>query len=130
MAKGKKLGIWMDHNSAHFIEFPNGSTEHNIIESAFTSDSKQEALNRGEHLMHNKEQQKQAEYYKQIGEVIKNYNEVLLFGPTDARLELFNTLKANHHFENIKIEVQSADKMSETEKHNFVKDYFSTPIKK
>lgn len=120
----------MDHSSAHFIEFPNNSTEHRIIESAFTKENKQDALTRGEHLMHNKEQQKQSEYYKEIGEVIKNYNEVLLFGPTDARLELFNTLKANHHFENIKIEVQSADKMSDIEQHDFVKDYFSTPIKK
>ena len=130
MATGKKLGIWMDHNSAHIIEFPNGSTEQKIIESEFSQDSKQEALTRSEHIMHNKEQQKQSEYYKQIGEVIKNYNEVLLFGPTDARLELFNTLKANHHFENIKIEVQSADKMSDVEQRIFVKEYFSTPIKK
>ncbi|MCD6018781.1 MAG: hypothetical protein K0S53_1902 [Bacteroidetes bacterium] len=130
MAAGKKLGIWMDHASAHLIEFPNGSLEQRIIASTFDNESKQEALTRSEHIMHNKEHQKQSEYYKEIGEVIKNYNEVLLFGPTDARLELFNTLKANHHFENIKIEVQSADKMSDIEQHNFVKDYFSNTIKK
>jgi Lhr-like helicase len=130
MATVKKLGIWMDHNSAHFIEFPNNTTSNTIIESEFTKEKKLDALTRSEHIMHNKEQQKQSEYYKEIGEVIKNYNEVLLFGPTDARLELFNTLKANHHFENIKIEVQSADKMSPIEQQNFVKEYFSTPIKK
>ncbi|MES2565854.1 MAG: hypothetical protein V4565_03245 [Bacteroidota bacterium] len=130
MAIGKKLGIWMDHASAHFFEFPNGSTEHRVIESDFSKQDKEDALTRGEHLMHNKEQQKQALYYKEIGEVIKNYSEVLLFGPTDARLELFNTLKANHHFENIKIEVQSADKMSDIEQQNFVKEYFSNIIKK
>lgn len=120
----------MDHNSARFIEFPNGSTENIVIESQFPKETKQDALTKSENLMHNKEQQKQTAYYKEIGEVIKNYNEVLLFGPTDARLELFNTLKANHHFENIKIEVQSADKMTDTQQRNFVKNYFSNTIKK
>ncbi|MDF2449052.1 MAG: hypothetical protein K0R26_1556 [Bacteroidota bacterium] len=130
MATGKKLGIWLDHSRAHFIEFPNGNSNHHVIESEFTREAKQEALKRGEHTMNSKEQQKQSEFYKAIGEVIKNYNEVLLFGPSDARLELFNILKANHHFENIKIEVQSAEKMSESEQENFVNDYFCHTIKK
>ena len=39
--------------------------------------------------MHNKEQHEQSDYYKKLGETIKNYTEVLLFGPTDAKVELF-----------------------------------------
>lgn len=130
METGKKLGIWMDHASAHLIEYTQGVTKENIISSKFTHEDKEEVLNRSEHVMHNKEQGRQQAYYKEIGEAIKGYSEVILFGPTDARLELFNTLKTNQHFENIKIEVQSADKMNTSDQHSFVKEYFSTLIKK
>jgi stalled ribosome rescue protein Dom34 len=42
--------------------------------------------------MHQKEQHEQSDYYKKIGEAIKNYQEVLLFGPTNAKTELLNLL--------------------------------------
>ena len=60
-----------------------------------------------------------------IGEKILNFSEVILFGPTDAKVELFNILKANHNFENIKIDVQQADKMTDNQQHAFVRNHFS-----
>lgn len=82
-------------------------------------------INKSEKLMHNKENHEQADFYKKIGEVIRKYKEVIIFGPTKAKNELLNILKADHHFTNIKMEVLSADKMNENEQHKFVKDYFS-----
>ena len=67
----------------------------------------------------------QAEFYKQLSEIIKNYKEVLLFGPTDAKVELHNILKANHLFANIKIDVKQADKMTEHQEHAFVREHFA-----
>jgi len=55
-----------------------------------------------------------------------NYDEVLLFGPTDAKSELVNTIKDNHLFEKIKIEVKPADKMTEIEQHEFLKEFMNT----
>lgn len=75
--------------------------------------------------MHNKEQQKQGEYYKKIGEAIKSYDEIILFGPTDAKLELYNLIKEDQQFSKIKIEVQQADKMTENQEQAFVRDYFT-----
>ena len=75
--------------------------------------------------MHNKEQHKQSEYYKQLGEAIKNYEEVILFGPTEAKVELYNVLRADHQFAKIRIEVEQTDKMTENQEHAFVKAYFS-----
>ena len=92
-----KLGIWMDHSIAHLIEFSTDTFESKSIESAFTNQMKEDSLAKSEHIMHNKEQDKQQEFYKNIGDVIKDYEEVLLFGPTDAKKELFNILKADHH---------------------------------
>lgn len=75
--------------------------------------------------MHQGEQHKQAGYYKQLGEAIQNYESVLLFGPTDAKSELLNLLRKDHHFDDIKIEVQSAMEMPIKQEHAFVRDHFS-----
>ena len=125
MTTAKNLGIWMDHSSANLMELTIDPIETKTIESKFTHQAKEQSLSKSENLMHNKEQHQQSEYYKKLGEVIKNYEEVILFGPTDAKVELFNTLKADHHFEKIKIEIKQTDKMTENQQHAFVREYFS-----
>ena len=120
----KKIGIWMDHSMAHITEFDSEIKETKIITSDFTFQDKVETLQRSESGMHNKEQQKLSTYYKDLAQIIKNFDEVILFGPTDAKVELYNELKENHQFDAIKIEVSNTDKMSEKEQRNFVDDYF------
>lgn len=114
----------MDHANAHIMECSNDSMETKTISSKFTSQEKQQSLSKGETLMHNKEQQLQNSYYDQLGDIILNYETVVLFGPTDAKTELFNLLKADQRFEAVKIDVQPADKMTENQQHAFVKAYF------
>jgi hypothetical protein len=128
MTTAKYLGIWMDHASANLMEFSTDQIETKIIVSQFTHEEKEEVLFKGERHMHNKEQHGQAGYYKQLAEVIKNYEEVLLFGPTEAKVELHNTIKANPLFAHIKIEIKQADKMTENQQHAFVKEFFATRI--
>lgn len=125
MKTEKKLGIWMDHASAHIMEFTSNHIESKTIESKFTHQAKEFSLSKSENLMHNKEQHEQADYYKKVGDIIKNYKDVILFGPTDAKIELFNLLKSDSLFGKIKIEVQQADKLTENQQHAFVRDYFS-----
>jgi stalled ribosome rescue protein Dom34 len=124
MTPTKKLGIWMDHSSAQLIEYPIGPIEE-IITSKFTHEEKELSLTNSEHHMHNKEQHEQASFYKQLAQAIKNYEEVLLCGPTDAKQELYNILREDHLFENIKIDVEPADKLTENQLHAFVKAHFS-----
>jgi hypothetical protein len=126
MKTEKYVGIWMDHSIANVMEFTANPIETRTIESKFTHEVKEESLSKSENLMHNKEQHQQSEYYKKLGAIIKNYSGVLLFGPTDAKVELFNILKADHHFEKIKIEMKQADKMTENQQHAFVREYFSS----
>lgn len=115
----------MDHSNAHVMQFSSETTEPTNIDSAFTHEAKEESLGKSEHIMHNKEQQQQAAYYKSIGDVIKNYDEVLLFGPTTAKNELANLLKADHHFDNIKVSVENAEKMTGNQMEAFVREYFA-----
>jgi hypothetical protein len=124
MKTKKNIGIWMDHSSAHLMELTTDPIETKIVASKFTHDEKEHSLGKSEHLMHNKEQHQQSEYYKKLGEVIRNYGEVVLFGPTDAKVELFNLLRKDHLFENIKIEVKQTDKMTENQQHAFVLNHF------
>ena len=124
MEAKKQIGVWMDHSVAHLIEQKNNTIVTNNIKSEFTHQQKEHSLGKNENLMHNKEQHLQAKYYKNIAEAVKNHNEILLFGPTTAKEELSNLLKADHHFANVKIDVKHADKMTENQQHAFVKGHF------
>lgn len=125
MKSVKKLGIWMDHSNAHLIEFGSENTLTKSISSDFSSDDKKQTLQRSENEMHNKEQQKQGTFYKNLSLIIKDFDELLLFGPTEAKSELHNLLKANHPYDKITIEVKNADKMTDKEQRKFVTDYFT-----
>lgn len=124
------LGIWMDHSSAYLMEYTKDSMKTETVESTFTREEKEESLNRSENVMHNKEQHRQRAYYKELAEIIKKYDEVILFGPTDAKVELFNILKEDHHFDKINVGVENAEKMTENQQHAFVRQYFSKEILK
>ena len=124
MTTEKKLGIWMDHANAHLMEYADPIVT-KVVTSNSTHEKKEKTLQKSESIMHNKEQQRESEYYKELGESIKNYDEVLLFGPTDAKVELLNILEDDLSFSKIKIETKQADKMTENQEHAFVRDYFS-----
>ena len=124
MSIATKIGIWMDHQSANLIEFTTDPIETKTIHSKFTHAGKEKSLHQGENKMHGKEQHQQAEYYRELGIIIHKYESVLLFGPTQAKSELFNILNADHQFSRVKIHVEKTDKMTENQQHAFVKVFF------
>jgi stalled ribosome rescue protein Dom34 len=119
----KNLGIWLDHSNANLIDV-NSSKNSQTINSKFDFNTQEEALKRSENLMHNKRQQMHEAYYKEIADEILKYNHVLLFGPTDAKTELHNYLNQDLHFKDIKIDVESAENITDNEKDAFVKNHF------
>ena len=125
MTKIKKLGIWIDHSNAHLTEFTADPMVTKSIGSDFTYQDRQQTIVRSENVMHNKEKQRHTEYYKKLGEEIEHFQEVILFGPTDAKSELLNILKVDHRFADIKIEVKQTDKMTEHQQQAFIREYFS-----
>ncbi|MFI0431062.1 hypothetical protein [Mariniflexile sp. HMF6888] len=84
MKLNKNLGIWMDRSIANLIDL-NAKKNNHFISSKFTSNTKEEALNRSKKVMHNKRQQMHEAYYKEIVDEILKYDYVLLFGPTKAK---------------------------------------------
>ena len=124
MKTEKRIGIFMDHSTAHFIEIDNAENELEAISSTFNNFEKHESLSKSESLMHNKEQHETHDFYKKISEIVLKYNHVLLFGPTNAKVELYNILEKDHRFENIKIEHQTTEKLTENQQTAFVNDFF------
>jgi len=126
MKSTNSLGIWLDHAKANLIEFTTNPMETKTIELPLSNEEKEATLSKSESLMHHKEQQDQKKYYHQLALVIKNYTDVILFGPTDAKVELYNILKADHSFDDIHLRVINADKMTDNQQHAFVRKHFST----
>lgn len=124
MKPKKLLGVCMDHTTAHIIEPVGEEFITNIITSDFNHHDKT-SISKNENLMHNKEQNRQLGYYKKITEVIGRYDEILLFGPTEAKNELLNLLRANRDFEFKKVETIDTDKMTENQQKSFVREYFT-----
>jgi len=126
MKTKKLLGIWMDHSIAQLTELRNGNLMTETIEAKPKLQVNPSDLYfKDESHMLNKEQSQLAAYYKKLSDIIVDYEEVILFGPTDAKNELANILKDNHLFEKIKVETQSADKMTENEQHEFLKEFMN-----
>lgn len=125
MTESTSLGIWMDHSVAHLISFDKEVKVIKTIQNDFDQDVMEEALKKGEFLMHNKRQQHQAAFYKLLLEEIILHTNVLLFGPTDAKTELLNLTKKDLRFVKIKIAAQPADKMTDNQKLAYVRSYFS-----
>ncbi len=117
----------MDHSDAHVMKV-DAEMKRRHIESNFGKDDKGETLGRSENVMHNKEHGHHIAYYKALGEIIKDYDEVLIFGPTDAKKELHNYLAADSHFAKVKFDVQPADYMTEHEEHAFVRKHYDMSV--
>lgn len=115
----------MDYSTANLIEYNLDSYEIKSIDSGFSDQEINEVLGNSESLINNKENQQLSNYFKRIGEQIKDYNELVLFGSTDAKGELHAILKEGEPYKKIKIEIKNTDKMTENQKKYFVKNYFS-----
>ena len=51
-------------------------------------------------------------------------DEVLLFGPTNAKTELYNLLKEDRHFNKHEIDIETSDNLTENQMRAFVKEHF------
>lgn len=114
----------MDHQHAFLTEFTANSMKSVNILNDLSAEDEDEQF-RGESRKHTKEQQLQSDYYKKLSDVIKGYESVILFGPTTAKEELLNKLASDSNFSHVRIHILNAGKMTENQRHAFVREYFS-----
>ena len=113
----------MDHSSATLMEISMGK----VLSKSLHSDviKKEEIDNEDTHEIQGREEkQLKLAYFKSISDIVRNYEEVILFGPTDAKNELLNKMKEMYRFDEININIQTTDKMTAAQKESFVLNYF------
>jgi hypothetical protein len=134
---GRRIGLWLDHNKAHFIDLSKGLV---IVETVY-SDKESELRYKGESAngtllgnnratnnenhVHNREREIMHEYYRVLIDRLKNYDDIYLFGPTSAKDELYNKLSSDKHFADKTINVASADQLTENQMVANVKKFFN-----
>jgi len=125
MKTNKKLGIYIDYTKAFLMEFENKKIVSRNIEfeekgnGVDIPENKQAISGSG-----NQEQHLQSGYYLEISDIIRNYDQVVLFGPSNFKNELFKLLEFDHDFDNIKIQNVNTDKMTDLQYHSFVTEYY------
>lgn len=119
----------MDHSTANIMELANDKVISVTLESIPAFPEQVENLRMDERLMHNKERNEHSDFFEKLSYIINDYNEVLLFGPTGAKTELFNLLKGNRRFEKIKFHIEPTDKITENQQRAFLKDFYNKKAK-
>lgn len=134
----KQIGVWLDHRQAHFIDI---SKRLAIVETAF-SDQESHTRYKGEHgmgtslgnhrstnnehHMHNREENSMNQYYDMIIDLLKQYDSILIFGPSNAKYELHNRLLGDKHFDTKVVVVKPAGHLTEPQMVAEVKAHFSS----
>ena len=121
----KNIGIWMNHSIAYIMEFTAGLITTITIESEPNKQENRFETVKNESLSIFKEQHIQAAYYKKLEESIRDCREVILFGPTYAKVKLYNALRKDKQFSKTRIGVTQTHDMSMIEQEEFVYNHFS-----
>ncbi len=118
----KSIGIWIDHVSAHLIEFRELRVETVIIRAKIKEKDKY-LLTKDETSDENNQQQN---FFKNIIEHIMPFENILIFGPNEEKHLFENYLRNEENFDQMKVVSLIADKMTDNHKHAYVNNYFKT----
>lgn len=120
----KKIAVYMDHFSANVIVYSKEAKQIATIKSDFNQYEKEKIIQKGESHFHNKEQDAQSKFYKEISDAIVDYSQVLLFGTTNAKTELSNILSKDNRFSDVTITIKNTDKLTPNKQIAFVNNCF------
>ncbi len=139
------VGVWLDHHQAHLV-YPKGKDEYAVETLVSPHDnhprydgetSTDTTFGRtfaawgsnNEHNKHQREQKELHDYYRMLQKVLAQYDEILLFGPTTAKEELYNILFDDKAFNGKRISVEKSDKMTGNQLLAYVREYFSEQVR-
>lgn len=130
-------GVWLDHATAKIIEIKNGKAIITTVQSPYKRHIRVPGLSikkersghdfyyYPEYKLHHRKMHDLSSFYNDLSDKIKEYDQIVLFGPANAKKELYNFLKKNRNLRTKSISTESTGKMSEKQMAAFVKDYFS-----
>lgn len=134
--KKTKIAIYLDFKNANLITLEGKESAVTTLASAINT-SKPKGGSRGKlrygatdtisekHYLERRKQQEKA-YYEKIMEAVKNAEEVLLFGPAEAKEGLLKAVKANTTFKPVLKGYEVVDsRLTLNQKVAFARDFFA-----
>ncbi len=126
MTKSKKIGVWIDQNSARLMEYNLGRMDTIILMAKYyqtvsVEDSEGNSANTPEAL----KAEDPTGYYNALADSLSEYNEALLFGPLQDLNNLKTLLKEKDNLKETKIIVKAAGEMTEYQQYTYVRDYYA-----
>lgn len=130
----KQTGIWLDFDHANIIELEHGKVTQNKIASnvethhlvggsrSKTPWGPMEKTSESKHLERRKHQEKN--YYKAICEAVENSDELFVMGPAEAKTGLRKYIEDYKKLDDILLDVQTVDSITENQKVAKVKAFF------
>lgn len=131
----RRVALRLDHSQARFIVPDPETKEIKIIVSDYDPRPREEGedadvtfwgihASPNEVRRQNKLRSKLNDYYNVLEELLEEYDDILLFGPSTAKTELKNRLTANKYFADKIIHTANAGNMTEHQLMAFVRNYF------
>ena len=130
----EKIAVWLDHSEAKLITFENkvANTEtiNSGVETHIRIDGEGSESSRfgvgttnNENRNNNRHSNELSGYYKALAGKLKSYDEILLFGPTNAKEQLKNMLVSDKSFSGKSIEIKSSDKLTPNQLVAFAREH-------
>jgi stalled ribosome rescue protein Dom34 len=113
--------VWIDHREAHVLQFNADESESSVIHPK----SKHEHLHHKQGAVGSGNAPEDHAYYQGVADAIKDAGEILIVGPSSAKLELFKHLQkhapatASHV-----VSVETVDHPSDGELLKFARQHF------
>ena len=123
MSNRKLAGIWLDSENAMLVT--NHDTQ-NITEFSLSGNFKHEkqGANSNENTANNSLQTTTAKYFKEIDKALENTEELYITGPGKIQEELKSFLHDTPQFKNLKIALDTSERMSDTQLIDAAKSHF------
>ena len=120
MKSRRTLSIWMDHTIAYLYEYKNNTVVTTTIVSTIRHDlGDLYSINESNGSL-SPMPKPFSVFFQEISDVIIGYEDVILFGPTGSKNELFNHLLHNHRFDRINMAIQQMEQMEDPDREAFL----------
>ncbi|WP_018624426.1 hypothetical protein [Kangiella aquimarina] len=130
-----KVGIWLDHREAALVEISDKGISTRFIQSGVEEhiDEKRGSRSKtpygpqgvfAEDKADRRSQNLLNQYYSEVASGVNNAESLYIFGPAEAKQEFAKYLDQHQNHKPAKVEVESADKMTETQIIETVKKHF------
>jgi hypothetical protein len=115
----------MDYTSAHVMEYKHGFVGKRIILSKVPARNGQSAESKeGETATTIHE----SKYFKELSDIISQFDEVCLFGPSGAKSDLHKLLADDPLYKDIKIVLETDEAMTNLGQYDFVKKFYFNQV--